>query len=130
MSTMNFAQIIHRQVAINAIAKVCHEANRAYCQTMGDGSQLPWAEAPDWQKDSAYLGVKMLLDNPDAGPGAAHVSWRDQKEAEGWVYGAVKDPEQKTHPCLVDFTDLPPDQQAKDHLFVAVARALLPFLST
>ena len=29
------------------IAQICHAANRAYCQLLGDNSQLPWSEAPD-----------------------------------------------------------------------------------
>jgi hypothetical protein len=29
------------------IAKVCHETNRAYCETLGDNSQPPWEEAPE-----------------------------------------------------------------------------------
>lgn len=44
--------------------------------------------------------------------------------ADGWEYGPVKDPEAKEHPCLVPFSDLPREQQAKDFLFRAVVRAL------
>ena len=39
------------------IAKVCHEVNRAYCMSQGDGSQPRWEDAPDWQKQSAISGV-------------------------------------------------------------------------
>jgi hypothetical protein len=47
-----------------------------------------------------------------------------QKVDEGWVYGAVKDPEAKTHPCIVPFDQLPREQQAKDFIFRAVVHAL------
>lgn len=40
------------------IAKVCHEANRAYCAGIGDHSQKSWEESPDWQRTSAINGVK------------------------------------------------------------------------
>ena len=40
------------------IARVAHEANRAYCLSLGDPSQLPWEEAPDWAKESAIDGVR------------------------------------------------------------------------
>ena len=66
----------------------------------------------------------MHLTNPDAGPQASHESWMAQKIAEGWVYGEVKDPERKTHHCIVPFADLPREQQAKDYLFRAVVHAL------
>lgn len=29
------------------IAKFAHEVNRAYCQAIGDNSQLPWKKGPD-----------------------------------------------------------------------------------
>lgn len=102
------------------IARVCHEANRAYCQSLGDDSQLPWDNAPEWQKKSALLGVDLHATNPDAGPKASHDSWKAQKEADGWVYGEVKDADKKTHPCMMDFDQLPVEQQAKDYIFRAI----------
>ncbi len=40
---------------IELIAKTCHEVNRAYCIGTGDLSQLPWDQAPEWQKVKDYL---------------------------------------------------------------------------
>lgn len=105
------------------IARVCHEVNRAYCEALGDQSQPAWADAPEWQKSSAMLGVNLHLDN-DAGPQASHESWWAQKVADGWVYGDTKDAEAKTHPCMVPFDQLPREQQAKDFIFRAVVHAL------
>lgn len=107
------------------IARVCHEANRAYCQAIGDNSQLPWNDAPQWQRDSAFKGVQFIHDNPDAPVSATHDSWSAAKIADGWVYGDVKDPDAKTHPCLVPFESLPREQQAKDYIFGAIARTML-----
>ena len=106
------------------IAAVAHEINRAYCAALGDDSQPEWDDAPDWQKDSAVGGVEFHLANPDAGPEASHESWLAQKEADGWTYGEEKDPEAKTHPCFVPFTELPPEQQAKDFLFRQTVHSL------
>lgn len=105
------------------IARVCHEVNKAYCESMGDMSQPSWEDAPDWQKESAMLGVD-LHTSGDHGPEASHASWMKQKLNEGWVYGVVKDPEAKTHPCIVPFDELPKEQQAKDFIFRAVVHAL------
>ena len=107
------------------IASVAHSANRAYCHAIGDDSQLPWAQAPQWQRDSAIVGVQHVRSNPDAPPSAAHDSWLSQKEADGWRYGTVKDLEKKEHPCCVPYDMLPPAQRLKDALFVAVVKALL-----
>ena len=89
------------------IARVTHEINRAYCQALGDFSQPAWEDAPEWQRDSALNGVTMHLENPDAEPEASHENWLKEKEADGWVYGPVKNPEKKEHPCMVPFSDLP-----------------------
>ena len=107
----------------NEIAIVCHEANAAYCRTLGDGSQPSWADAPQWQKDSAVNGVEHAK-NADARPWDSHETWLREKVEAGWVFGPVKDPEKKTHPCCMPYHELPPEQQKKDVLFLAVARAL------
>ena len=106
-------------------ARVCHEANRAYCAGLGDFSQEEWNLAPTWQKDSAIKGVEFVIANPDAPASANHESWSAQKVADGWTYGDAKDPEAKTHPCLVPFEELPIEQQRKDILFRAVVKSLI-----
>lgn len=105
------------------IAKVCHEVNRAYCQALGDHSQPAWEDAPDWQKSSAILGVNLHL-HGNVGPEATHESWMAQKLADGWIHGDKKDPEAKTHPCIVPFFLLSVEQKAKDFIFRAVVHSL------
>lgn len=111
------------------VARIAHEANRALCDALGDTSQEPWIDAPHWQKSSAVDGVLYHLRVPDAGPEASHENWMAQKDRDGWTWGPKKDPEAKTHPCMVPFDKLPPEQQAKDHLFRAIVRALRPFIA-
>ena len=112
------------KITIESIAKVCHEANRAYCDTLGDYSQKPWEDAPDWQKQSAITGVNFHLSNPDSKPSNSHESWLAEKERDGWKYGPIKDPEKKEHPCFVPYDQLPAEQQAKDYIFLGIVRAL------
>lgn len=109
---------------IEDIAKVCHEANRAYCAALGDVSQPAWDDAPKWQRKSAVAGVEFHLANPDASPSASHESWLAEKERDGWKYGPVKNPDAKEHPCFMPFSALPIEQQAKDVLFKSVVDAL------
>ena len=108
---------------ILAIAMLCHAANRAYCEALGDHSQVAWADAPDWQQKSAIAGVNFVLQNPDAPPSASHQSWLAVKEADGWKYGAVKDADKKEHPCFVPYDQLPVEQRAKDYIFRAIVLA-------
>lgn len=109
------------------IARVAHEANRAYCVSIGDDSQPEWKDAPDWQKSSAVNGVQFHLAELKAGrdpkPEASHENWLAQKRAEGWTYGHVKDPAKKEHPCFMPYHGLPLDQRMKDYIFAAIVRA-------
>lgn len=109
---------------IEAIAVVCHQANRAWCAMHGDYRQNTWGEAPKWQRDSTVDGVVHVLTFRDAQPEDSHNNWMAEKIADGWVYGPVKDRNAKTHPCIVPFHQLPEWQQKKDVLFLAIVRAL------
>lgn len=105
------------------IARICHEANRAYCETQGDHSQPLWEHAPDWQRASAIDGVWHALEGGT--PETLHENWLRAKLADGWVYGPIKDSETKQHPCLVPYDQLPEEQKRKDRLFVAIANVFM-----
>lgn len=107
------------------IARVCHEANRAYCVGHGDHTHLPWDQTPSDLKQSIRSGVMFLAEEPLAGPDEAHERWVDYKVEQGWAYGMEKDVALKIHPNLVVSSQLPPVEQAKDRLFCAIVRALL-----
>ena len=106
------------------IARVCHEANRGYCDAIGDSSQKPWRDAEQWQRDSAIKGVEFALSNPDATASSQHDAWLADKFKDGWKYGPVKDPSKKEHPCCVPYDELPESQRLKDSLFKAVVASL------
>jgi hypothetical protein len=110
------------------IARVAHEVNRSYCASIGDTSQVAWDEAPAWQKDSAIKGVHFHMTHPEAQPCDSHNSWLEQKRLDGWSYGPMKDPEAKQHPCFVPYGDLPAEQKAKDYVYGAVVKNLIPHL--
>jgi hypothetical protein len=114
---------VERDIREN-IARVCHEANRAWCQSIGDNSQPAWEDAEDWQKESSLDGVKFLCDTPDAAFQTCHERWLYTKQRAGWRWGAKKDPENKLHPCIMPFGKLPPDQQMKDRIFHGIVRAM------
>ena len=106
------------------IAEIAHEVNRAYCESIGDHSQVSWGDAEDWQKDSAIDGVRRMLNNPRLSAEQMHEAWVEFKKADGWIYGAIKDPVAKTHPCMVPYSDLSVPQRVKDYMFSSVVRAL------
>lgn len=111
---------IGKQLALT-LAHIAHEANRAYCQSIGDNSQPAWDDAPEWQRESAVNGIEGALNGFT--PEQSHESWMAEKVATGWKFGPVKDPEAKEHPCMVPYAELPPEQRRKDALYLAVIKA-------
>lgn len=116
---------IRDALLILAIAEVAHEANRTYCKVIGDESQSSWSYAENWQQESAINGVKFHIDNPNATPEDSHKNWMREKFKTGWEYGEEKDIENKFHPCLMPYEDLPVEQKIKDSIFIGVVRAFL-----
>ncbi len=116
-------------MSVAGAARVAHEANRAYCISIGDHSQPSWEEAPDWQRESCINGVlavrQLVMSGRIATPEASHANWMQHKIACGWTHGPAKDPEEKTHPCLVPWDELPAEQKAKDYIFRAVVTAMI-----
>ncbi|MFS0776233.1 RyR domain-containing protein [Neobacillus sp. 3P2-tot-E-2] len=112
-------EIVMSRVTLEKVAEICHNVNKAYCESQNDFSQPTWEEAPEWQKSSAINGVRFHLEN-DVTPEMSHENWLKQKLEEGWVYGKVKDAEAKTHPCIMRYEELPKYQRTKDSLFKSV----------
>lgn len=114
---------------IEQAARTAHETNRAYCETIGDKSQTSWDDAPEWQRKSAIKGVEFHMAQHASGvapsPSASHDSWLEEKRADGWKFGPVKDPVAKEHPCFVAYDELPVEQRLKDYLFGAVVGAFI-----
>ena len=111
-------------------AEAAHEANRVYCaEVLMDNSQLPWAEAPQWQKDSAIAGVNFAIANKFPSPEAMHENWMRDKITAGWKYGPVKNGDliqgPLTHPSLRPYAELPEVERAKDDIFRKTIMAIL-----
>lgn len=109
---------------VRMAARIAHEVNRMWCESLGDMSQPSWEDAPDWQKDSAITGMTANMLNGTGSPEESHQSWLDHKRKDGWVWGPVKDAEVKEHPCMVPYDQLPPEQRKKDALFTTIAKAV------
>ena len=104
--------------SVDEIAAVAYHAHRGYNHVIGDPWIDPqWAALPEWHKEAVRDGVRAALAGLD--PRQMHENWCAYYRERGWVYGPDKDPaaDPPTHPCLVDYDDLPPEHQLKDTLF-------------
>lgn len=105
------------------IAWVVHEANRALQGVLGDSYvSAPWTAEEAELKASAVAGVRQAMKGRT--PAQLHDDWCDWKREHGWVYGPVKDEQQKTHPCLVPYGELDDGQKTKDRVFAAIVAAM------
>jgi hypothetical protein len=105
------------------IARVVHQVNRGYAQSIGE-TVPAWEEAEQDQRDSIFRGVLLKLRSPDLTAEQQHEAWYTDKIADGWTYGEAKDVANKVHHCLVPYAELPVAQRAKDFLFASVVDSL------
>ena len=45
-----------------------------------------------------------------------HETWADTRIKQGWKYGEQRSEEQKTHPCLVPYEELPEEEKEYDRI--------------
>ncbi|HEX9232441.1 MAG TPA: RyR domain-containing protein [Blattabacteriaceae bacterium] len=113
---------------IEDIARIAHEANKAYCESLGDFSQFLWSQSPDWQKDYVIAGVKFRLKNTHGTAEENHSEWLKIRLQAGWKYSSIKNVEKKEHPNMVPYDRLPELQRVKDVLFISIVDGLKEFL--
>ena len=104
------------------IAGICHEANRALQDVLGDPHvSTPWQIMTPAERADTVRGIRA------AGyltPSEQHQAWCDERARNGWTYGDRVDEHAKTHPCMLPWELLTEGQQLKDHLFQAIVKAL------
>lgn len=111
-------------------AETAHEVNRAYCRAIGDTTDRPaWADLDD---EARFAGVEcvvrcaaMVTLDKDMTAESQHKAWCTARRMAGWTHGEKIDRALKTHPCLVDYENLPAAERVKDNLFIAVVRSVL-----
>lgn len=75
-------------------------------------------------RESTFSSIRFVLTSPSVGAGAQHAQWMEQRKAQGWTYGDVRDDTLKHHPMLVLFDQLSEAEQKKGHLVGALVAAL------
>lgn len=109
-------------ISIEQLARVVHEANRAYQEVLGQPVDPSWPDA-DWRRQSTIESVlDILRGNTDFK--VQHERWMAERIAAGWTHGAVKDAEAKTNPLLLPWEQLPETEKAKNNLRLSIVQSL------
>lgn len=106
------------------IARVTHEAVRAWQTANGQKPAPAWARAPAWMKTSTLEAVYWNTGKDQPTPAARHRQWMQEKLQAGWKLGKRKDARLKTHPLMVPYSQLPEVERRKDALVSAVIASL------
>lgn len=106
---------------VKRIAAACHAAiwfiQRSSGEHIAPSPRL--ADAPEWAVESTEDSVRAVLGGATMEQLWQH--WAAARRAGGWVYGNVKDPARKTHPCLVDrYEQLSDREHFKDRVFTGL----------
>jgi hypothetical protein len=111
------------------IAIVCHEMIRGLQLAVNDPIPTePWMVAGPATQLRTIHGVRRIIGG--AGPIGNHNGWVADMVADGWRRGERKDWQERTHPNLVDWFDLPPVERLKDELFWLVTGRMLAELTS
>lgn len=105
------------------IARVIHNAQLGYQYVLEDPCPArPWDCEHDFIRQALIGAVAMLRQG--ALPSQIHQRWVEDRRALGWVWGPEKDygADPPTHPCLLDWDDLPEAARRKDELTWAIVR--------
>lgn len=109
---------------IEKIARTAHDAVRGWRLANGQDEIPEWADAPEWMVSATKDSVVSVLEHLGMSASAQHEQWMAAKLKDGWAFGAKKDPDDKTHPLLIQFEDLPEVERMKDTLINAIVVAL------
>lgn len=111
---------------VEVAARAAHEAIRTLQIQNGEPNVAsPWETVGQDIKDSCFIGIERVINNPNISNEELHDSWIKTKERQGWKYGEVRSEADKLHPCMVPYEELPAFQRLKDAMFRNVVKAVL-----
>jgi hypothetical protein len=108
------------------LVQITHQAIRLLQRRHARVVWPAWCEAGEdtqrWTWDAVEFGLR------DPRLGARHEQWCSALRREGWSYAALEDGEQRTHPALVPFHELPEFERARDTIVISLVTELAPLL--
>ncbi len=97
------------------IAEIIHSVSSLIPRP--DGSEVgSWQDLPDTFKKNAENAVIQIMNSSSHSPEDLHNLWMKPLVNGGWSQGPY-DRENKTHPCLIPFEELPESEVLKDEIW-------------
>ncbi|MDB4584824.1 hypothetical protein N9164_16870 [Draconibacterium sp.] len=106
------------------IARIAHDADRAWCAAFGWPGSAGWSHCTPGDREARIEAVLMIITTPGADASTLHDDWCEVMRRNGWRHGAAHDGIARTSPGLIAFDRLPIDQQRRQAMFVGIVRAL------
>ncbi len=101
------------------IARITHEADRAIRSSMGQ-EILGWDRLDATLKSSWRSKVASLRGSDKITPKLRHELWVKDMIESGWSLGTAVDHDNKTHPSICSYENLPDEVHLLDNVFVAI----------
>ena len=116
-----------KTIDITTVAQMCHAANVIYANSNCELKmpQKDWKDLGEGAKNGMEKAIEKIMSGEIMTPREAHDSWMKDRRAAGWVYGVTKDEDNKTHPDLVEYDELPDEQKVKDDIFFSIVFGLI-----
>jgi hypothetical protein len=112
---------------ISKIAKVCHQAEKSFAESLGDNSMVNWEESSLKIKEDTESKVISVINKENVLAEDLHIQWLDERIEEGWSYGSSIDYKKKTHPNMLPFSELEEYERKKYFLFVSIVKSLFNY---
>lgn len=94
------------------LARVCHEAHVALRVGLNDSAtDVRFDALPQERKDLVTNEVRLI--RAGRSPAEVHGTWVEWMKEHDWEWGEERDPVRKTHPDMVSYEELPPEEKAK-----------------
>lgn len=111
-------------MTITDIARVVHAAIETLNYVHGHTNYPQWQFMTEQDRKMFITGVETVLRNPFLTNEQIHDYWWQDRQANGWTYGPVRDYDKKTHPSMVPYAALSDLEKAKDELFRSMVESL------
>jgi len=109
---------------ILAFAQIVNRLVQGYRVATNQEPPADWAALADEDKKHIMDRVMFYLTEADVTVSSLHDAWAFSLFNEGWSFGEKHDVENKTHPMLVAYSDLPLIRRVEDTLFMQTIQTL------